>query len=60
MNYQYSVLPFCLKNTVTTCQMMINKVFKDEMCKSLGVYMDDMIAKSSEEELHDQHLAQVF
>lgn len=38
----------------------MNKVFKEEIGETLEVYMDDMIVKSSEYELHDPHLNRIF
>lgn len=54
-NYQYKMMPFNLKNVGAIYQRMMNKFFKDDKGETLEVYMDDMIVKSSEEELHDQH-----
>lgn len=34
----------------------MNKVFWEEICETLEVYMDDMILKSCQEEFHNQHL----
>lgn len=38
----------------------MNKVFKEEIGETLEAYMDDMIAKSNKEELHDKHLTSIF
>ncbi|XP_058761497.1 uncharacterized protein LOC131634891 [Vicia villosa] len=59
-NYQYNVMPFGLKNATATYQRMMNKVLEEETDETLEVYMDNMIVKSGEEELHDQHLTRVL
>lgn len=59
-NYYYNVMPFGLKNVGATYQRMMNKVFHDEIGDMLEVYMDDMIAKSTEELDHVAHLKKVF
>lgn len=59
-NNQYNVIPFRLKNTGTLCQRIMSKVFREEIGKTLEVYMKDMIVKSCQEESHDQHLWMVF
>lgn len=38
---------------------MLNNFFKEEIDKKFEVNMDDMILKSNEEVLHDQHLNRV-
>lgn len=35
---------------------MMFKIFKEDICDKLDVYMDDMIVKSTEEGLHNEHL----
>ena len=59
-NYYYNVMPFGLKNVGATYQRMMNKVFRNEICDMLEVYMDDMIVKSTEEVDHALHLKKVF
>lgn len=59
-NYQYKVIPFGLKNAGATYKRMVNKVFKEEIGETLEVYMDDMIVRFGEEELHNQYLKCVF
>lgn len=53
-------MPFCLKNTGATYQRTINKIFKKEVIDMLEVYMDDMILKFNEDELHEEHPTSVF
>lgn len=38
----------------------MKKIFQQEIGKMLELYMDDMILKSSQEELHTHHLQQMF
>ena len=44
--YCYKVIPFVLKNTRATYQMLMNEMFKDLIGKSMEVYVDDMLVKS--------------
>lgn len=39
---------------------MMNKIFHEEIGEMLKVYIDDMIVKSVQKELHTQHLQHVF
>lgn len=57
---QHNMMSFGLKNVAVTYQRMTNKVFKEEIDETLDMQMNDMIVKTSEEGLHDQHLARVF
>ncbi|KAI9185296.1 hypothetical protein LWI28_005952 [Acer negundo] len=46
--YCYKVMPFGLKNASAIYQRMVNKLFKQQIGKSIEVYIDDMITKSLE------------
>ena len=48
----YKVMPFSLKNAEATYQRAMVALFHDLMHKELEVYVDDMIAKSKEDEDH--------
>lgn len=48
------------KNTREIYQKMMNKVFMEERNETLDVYIGNMISKSGEEELHDEHVSRVF
>lgn len=48
-NYQYSLMPFGLKNTGATYQRMMTKVFKTKIGQTLEVYTGDMIVESGDE-----------
>lgn len=55
-NFQYNIIPFRLKNASAIYQRMVNKIFQEEIWKTLEVYMDGMIIKFGQEEFHAQHL----
>ena len=59
-NYYYNIMPFGLKNVGATYQRMMNKVFRNEICDMLEVYMDDIIVNSTEEIDHASYLKKVF
>ena len=44
--YGYKVMSFGLKNVGTTYQRMENKMFKEQIGRSMEVYINDMITKS--------------
>lgn len=44
--YCYKAMPFGLKNTVTTYQRLMNKIFKNQIGRSIEVYVDDIMVKS--------------
>ena len=46
--YCYKVMPFGLKNAGAIYQRMVNKLFKEQIGRSIEVYIDDMITKSLE------------
>ena len=50
--YCYKVMPFRLKNAGATYQCMVNKLFKEQIGRSMEVYIDDMITKSPEAGQH--------
>ena len=45
-NYHYKVMSFGLKNTRSTYQRMMMKMFESQMGKNIEVYIDDMVVKS--------------
>ena len=45
-NYHYKVMPFGLENAGSTYQRMMTKMFEPQLCKSIEVYIDDMVVKS--------------
>ena len=54
------MMPFGLKNVGETYQRAMTTLFHDMMHKEIEVYVDDMIAKSSVEEEHVEHLLKLF
>ena len=59
-NYHYKVMPFGLKNTGSTYQRMMTKMFESQLGKTLEVYIDDMVVKSKLVSEHLVDLANVF
>ncbi|CAA7035389.1 unnamed protein product [Microthlaspi erraticum] len=45
--YCYKVMPFGLKNAGATYQRLVNKMFADQLGRSMEVYIDDMLVKSA-------------
>ena len=59
-NYHYKVMPFGLKNAGSTYQRMMTKMFEQQMCKSIEVYIDDMVVKSKVVANHVRDLSDIF
>ena len=45
-NYHYKVMPFGLKNTGSTYQKMMTRMFESQLGKNIKIYIDDMVVKS--------------
>ena len=58
--YYYKVMPFGLKNVGATYQWLVNMMFKEQISKTLKVYVDDMLVKSKIASDHVAHLANTF
>ncbi|XP_027368366.1 uncharacterized protein LOC113874337 [Abrus precatorius] len=56
----YRVMPFGLKNAGATYQRAMITLFHDMMHREVEVYVDDMIAKSTNEEDHVTNLHKLF
>ena len=56
----YNVMPFGLKNAGATYQRLVTKMFRPLLCKTMEVYIDDMLVKSKERPDHTTHLQQAF
>ena len=56
----YKFMPFGLKNAGATYQRAMVTLFHDMMHKEIEVYVDDMIAKSKENESHTDTLRKLF
>ena len=50
--YCYVVMPFGLKNAGATYQRLVNRMFKDQIGKTMDVYVDDMLVKSQQSNDH--------
>ncbi|KAI5334139.1 hypothetical protein L3X38_024272 [Prunus dulcis] len=51
--YCYKVMPFGLKNAGATYQRLMNKIFKEQIGRTMEVYVDDMLVKAPK---HGDHL----
>ncbi|XP_063942814.1 uncharacterized protein LOC135150442 [Daucus carota subsp. sativus] len=51
---------FGLLNAGATYQRLVNKMFKDQIEKTMEVYVDDMLVKSKEAYDHVTHLSEMF
>ena len=58
--FYYKVMPFGLKNARATYQRVVVTLFHDMMHKEIEVYVDDMIAKSQDEDDHVVNLKKLF
>ncbi|GFS38849.1 hypothetical protein Acr_00g0059790 [Actinidia rufa] len=58
--YCYKVMPFVLKNVGATYQRLVNKIFKEQIGKTMEVYIDDMLVKSLQAADHIAHLEEAF
>lgn len=56
----YRVMPFGLKNTGTTYQRLLNNIFIEQIGRSVEVYIDDMLVKSSTLRGHIQNFSKAF
>lgn len=58
--YYYKVMPFGLKNAGTSYQRLITKMFREEIWKSMEVYVDDMLVKSKKDADNISDLGKTF
>ena len=59
-NYHYKVMPFGLKNVGSTYQRMMTQMFEPQLCRSIEVYIDDMVIKSKLVSEHVGDLTNIF
>ena len=59
-NYHYKVMPFGLKNTGSTYQMMMTRMFEPQLGKNVEVYIDDIVVKSKLVSEHIGDLRSIF
>ena len=53
-------MPFRLKNARATYQRLVNMMFKEQIGKTMKVYINDMLVKSKVASDHIAHLAKMF
>ncbi|XP_019226434.1 PREDICTED: uncharacterized protein LOC109207889 [Nicotiana attenuata] len=58
--YCYRVMPFGLKKAGATYQRLVTKIFKDQLGKTMEVYINDMLAKSVKPEDYIDHLKEAL
>ena len=56
----YKVMPFGLKNAGVTYQRLVNHMFRPQIGRNVEVYVDDMLVKSQNEEIHLDDLHETF
>jgi len=59
-NYCYEVMSFGLKNVGVTYQRLMDRIFKEQIDRSMEVYVDNMVVKSQRIEDHVRDLKEVF
>lgn len=58
--YYYITIPFGLKNTRATYQILVKKMFKHQLGKTMEVYIDDMVVKFMKAKNHIHYLEEAF
>ena len=58
-NYYYKVMPFRWKNTRSTYQRMMTRMFEPQLGKNIEVYIDNMVVKSKLEFEHVNNLGNI-
>ena len=58
--YCYKVMPFGLKNTGATYQRMVSKMFKDQIGKTMEIYINDIVIKSRSSQNNLKDLTETF
>ena len=56
----YKVMPFGLKNAGETYQRLVNHMFRLQIGRNVKVYVDDILVKSQDEEIHLDNLQETF
>ena len=59
-NYHYKVIPFGLKNSGSTYQRMMTRMFESLLGKNIEIYIDDMVVKSKMVSEHLEDLRIIF
>ncbi|CAL9024306.1 unnamed protein product, partial [Prunus brigantina] len=58
--YYYKVMPFGLKNAGATYHRLVNKIFTDQIGRTMEVYEDDMLVKAPKRADHLKNLTEAF
>ena len=58
--YCYRVMSFGHNNTGATYQRLVNRMFQKQIGATMEVYIDDMLVKSTTDDLHIAHLFEAF
>ena len=58
--YCYQVMPFGLKNARATYQRLVNTIFKQQIGRSMEIYVEDMLVKSPSLQQHIHNLSETF
>ncbi|XP_016200042.1 uncharacterized protein LOC107641047 [Arachis ipaensis] len=53
-------MPFGLKNAGATYQRLMDKVFRHQIGRNMEIYVDDMVAKTTQEKSHCDDLREIF
>lgn len=56
----YTVMPLGLMNVEATYQRLVNSMFNQQIGKTMEIYVNDILVKSTEAKDHCQHLAVMF
>jgi len=59
-NFCYEVRPIRLKNAGETYQRLMNRMFREQIGKTVEVYVDEMIVKFNSTKQHAADLAKIF
>ena len=53
-------MSFGLKNAGATYQRLVNHIFRPQIGRNVEIYVDDMLVKSQDEEIHLDDLQKTF
>nr|POE58898.1 retrovirus-related pol polyprotein from transposon 412 [Quercus suber] len=56
----YEVMPFSLKNAGATYQRLVNHMFRPQIGRNMELYIDDMLVKTQDEDMHLEDLQETF
>ncbi|XP_072066863.1 uncharacterized protein [Arachis hypogaea] len=59
-NFCYRVMPFGLKNAGETYPRLMDKVFHHQIGRNMEIYVDNMVAKTTQEKSHCDDLKEIF